>query len=169
MRNSSTSHKALFAVILFALPARALDPRRPLDEFFHDQWGIEQGFSFGTVYAIAQTNDGYLWIGTDQGLVRFDGKGFRILDKKEPALPSGRVLGLIADSENNLWIRLATEGLYRYRNGAVADMLAGRSDRQIAMMYRRSDGTPIFQSIRSTSLVYERGVIRAMPLTARTV
>ena len=169
MRNSSTSHRALFAVILFALPARALDPRRPLTEFFHDQWGIEQGFSFGTVYAIAQTNDGYLWIGTDQGLVRFDGKGFHFLDKKDAALPSGRVLGLIADSENNLWIRLATEGLYRYRNGAVTDMLAGRSDRQIAMMYRRQDGTPIFQSIRSTSLVYERGVIRAMPLAARTV
>jgi signal transduction histidine kinase/ligand-binding sensor domain-containing protein len=169
LRTSSISRKAILGVILFAVPAWALDPRRPLTEFPRDQWGIEQGFSFGAVYAIAQTSDGYLWIGTDRGLVRFDGKGFRILENKDaPSLPSGRVLGLIADSENNLWIRLAAEGLFRYRNGAVTDMLAGRDDRLIAMMYRRADGAPIFQSIRSTSFVYEHGVIKTIPLAART-
>jgi signal transduction histidine kinase len=169
LRNSSTSHKALLGVVLFAASAWALDSHRPLSEFPHDRWGIEQGISFGAVYAIAQTNDGYLWIGTDQGLVRFDGKGFHLLDKKDaPALPSGRVLGLIADNENNLWIRLATDGLFRYRNGAVKDMIAGRADRVVVVMCRRGDGTPIFQSIHSASLVYEGGVIKTIPMPETT-
>ena len=167
MRNSSICRNALLGVVLFVFPAWTLDSRRPLTEFHHDKWGIEQGFTFGAVYAIAQTSDGYLWVGTDQGLVRFDGKSFHLLVNREGALPSGRVLGLIADNENNLWIRLATEGLFRYRNGAINDMLAGRPDRQIAMMYRRADGTPIFQSVRSETLVYEHGMVKPVPMPAR--
>ena len=169
MRNSNTFHKAslgvraLLGVVLCAVSAQALDSRRPLSEFRHDQWGIDQGFSWGEVHAIAQTNDGYLWIGTDQGLVRFDGESFRLLDQRTaPALPASRVLGLIADNENNLWIRFAAEGLFRYRNGAIKDMLAGDSIHSIEMMHRRANGTPVFESTGHISLAVEHGVIKTI-------
>ena len=158
----------MLAVVCCAASLRALDSRRPLAEISHDQWGPEQGFSWGAVYAIAQTEDGYLWIGTEQGLVRFDGASFRLLDsKRAPSLPPGRVFGLLADHENNLWIRLATEGLFRYRNGGINDMLAGQEDRLIEMMYRRADGTPIFQSTWTTVFTYEPRTDKVIRLAVR--
>src|ERR1035438_9899166 len=57
--------------------AYGMDPNRAMSQYVHDRWGAEQGFPTGPVYAITQTADGYLWIGTGAGLVRFDGWGFR--------------------------------------------------------------------------------------------
>jgi ligand-binding sensor domain-containing protein len=164
----NTFHKALLVAAFSATSLQALDSQRPLAEISRDQWGPEQGFSWGSIHAIAQTGDGYLWIGTEQGLVRFDGVSFRLLDsRRAPALPSGRVLGLLADDENNLWIRLATEGLFRYRNGAIKDMLAGQEDRLIEMMYRRQDGAPVFQSTRTAVFTHEHGAEKITRLELR--
>ena len=168
MKNFNTFLKAVLAVACSAASLQALDSRRPLAEISHDQWGPEQGFSWGAVHAIAQTEDGYLWIGAEQGLVRFDGARFRLLDSnKAPALPTGRVLGLLADRENNLWVRFATEGLFRYRNGRIDDMLAGQEDRLIEMMYRRADGTPMFQSTWTAVFTYDAGTDKVNRLGVR--
>ena len=50
-----------------------------MSQYMSDQWGIDRGFPGGSVTAITQTGDGYLWIGTDKGLIRFDGFDFRLL------------------------------------------------------------------------------------------
>jgi len=57
--------------------ARALDPNRLPPQYVRGQWTTETGFPGGAVNGIAQTADGYLWIGTDRGLIRFDGFNFR--------------------------------------------------------------------------------------------
>ena len=57
--------------------ARALDPNRLPSQYVREQWTTETGFPGGAVNGIAQTADGYLWIGTDRGLIRFDGFNFR--------------------------------------------------------------------------------------------
>ena len=63
-----------------------------------------------------QSGDGYLWIGTQSGLVRFDGLNFRII-RDVPGLQNGEsVLGLTADRDGSLWIRLEAM-LLRYHNG----------------------------------------------------
>ena len=54
-----------------------MDPDRAMSQYVRDRWGAERGFPGGTVLAISQTGDGYLWIGTDRALVRFDGSTFR--------------------------------------------------------------------------------------------
>ena len=75
---------------LFANVAHAIDPNRAMSQYIHDRWRTEQGFPRGPVYAIAQTTDGYLWIGTEAGLVRFDGLNFRIVqDDSESFTLSG--------------------------------------------------------------------------------
>ena len=84
---------AALALIWFAVPARAIDPNRLISQYMHERWGIERGFTGGSVSSIAQTADGYLWIGTEQGLVRFDGLTFRVrspdADHSGPALDNG--------------------------------------------------------------------------------
>ena len=57
--------------------ARALDPSRLPSQYVREQWTTESRFPGGAVNGIGQTADGYLWIGTDRGLMRFDGFNFR--------------------------------------------------------------------------------------------
>src|SRR2546426_2870438 len=67
-------------VVCFVNAAWALDPNRTMSDYLHDRWGVEHGFPGGPVYAISQTPDGYLWLGTEKGLVRFDGLNFRLFN-----------------------------------------------------------------------------------------
>ncbi|MEO8596063.1 MAG: two-component regulator propeller domain-containing protein [Candidatus Solibacter sp.] len=98
--------------------AAALDPNRTIAQYVHDRWGAREGFPGGAVNSIAQTSDGYLWIASDNGLVRFDGLTFRLLEPgNTPSLPAGHVLELITDGEGVLWVRMESPYLLRYRGG----------------------------------------------------
>src|SRR6266851_6681374 len=88
-----------------------------MSQYIHDRWGTERGLPRGPVYAIAQTTDGYLWIGTEAGLVRFDGQNFRLVQDDSASFTLTSVLGLIADNDGNLWVRLHGPTLLRYRDG----------------------------------------------------
>jgi ligand-binding sensor domain-containing protein/signal transduction histidine kinase len=101
---------------LSAGSACAIDPHRALSQYVRDRWGTEQGFPRGPVYAIAQTSDGYLWIGTGAGLVRFDGVRFTVMHGRS-TFSFGSVLGLAADRDGGLWLQLEDQTLLRYRNG----------------------------------------------------
>src|SRR5215470_8073244 len=59
------------AVTCLVYDAQGSRTNSAMSDYVRDRWGIEQGFPGGPVYAIAQTPDGYLWIGTEKGLVRF--------------------------------------------------------------------------------------------------
>ena len=68
-------------------------------------WGIENGLSDRTITAIAQTTDGYLWVGTPKGLNRFDGNVFsRAGSAGGTTLQDSRIVGLLADGEGGLWV-----------------------------------------------------------------
>ncbi len=60
--------------------ARALDPRLRISQYIRDTLQTKDGLPEGEIRAIAQTSDGYLWFGTEEGLVRFDGVEFRVFD-----------------------------------------------------------------------------------------
>ncbi len=97
--------------------AYAIDPDRAMSQYVHDQWGAEQGFPKGPVYAITQTADGYLWIGTEAGLVRFDGRTFRLIKDDSGAFTISSVLGLAPDNNGCLWVRLQDFTIVRYCKG----------------------------------------------------
>ncbi|HTR34334.1 MAG TPA: two-component regulator propeller domain-containing protein [Bryobacteraceae bacterium] len=111
----------LTAVVIastFISPATfAIDPDRAMSQYVHDRWGPEQGFPLGPVYGIAQSGDGYLWIGTEAGLVRFDGWDFRLIKDDSGAFTIGSVLGLASDENGCLWLRLQDLSIVRYCNG----------------------------------------------------
>ncbi len=108
---------SLLALIAPARAADALDPSRVLTQYKNDRWQTEQGLPQNTVQALSQTRDGYLWVGTMDGLARFDGVRFTVFDSRTtPELGSGSILGLMEDAEGNLWIG-RTGGASIYRNG----------------------------------------------------
>src|SRR5215475_7745493 len=61
----------VFIWIADAPHALALDPKRAISQYVHQSWGPEQGLLGGDIYSIGKSPDGYLWLGTDRGLVRF--------------------------------------------------------------------------------------------------
>ena len=78
---------------------------------------MENGLPQNTVQALAQTKDGFIWLGTEVGLVRFDGNGFQVFDQNSsPALPGNDVRCLLAASDGALWIG-TSEGLARWKDG----------------------------------------------------
>lgn len=112
--------RALVAVCatVWAPVAHALDPHRLLEQYIRDRWTDEQGYQGGTVNAFAETPDGYLWLGAENGLIRFDGLTFRIFNHANTDLfQRSPVLGLATDPEGSLWILLQSRELLRYRRG----------------------------------------------------
>jgi signal transduction histidine kinase/ligand-binding sensor domain-containing protein len=84
--------------------ARALDPNREIRQLAHRSWGQKEGYP-GRTQALAQTTDGFLWLGTDDGLFRFDGVRFeRYSPKSGDKLRAGSVSDLIALPDGSLWI-----------------------------------------------------------------
>src|SRR5678816_2217197 len=87
--------------------AHAFDSPRDLSQFTHEVWLTENGLPQNTVHAIAQTRDGYIWIGTEEGLARFDGVKFTVFDKQNtPEIKSNYIRSLLADRQGALWLSL---------------------------------------------------------------
>src|ERR1700721_4478008 len=83
-------HKGLIkgiALLCLVNTAFGLDPTRRISQYVHDKWGEDKGFIGGRIYAIRQSADGYLWIGTERGLVRFDGSNFILIHQPFPDSP----------------------------------------------------------------------------------
>lgn len=97
----------------------ALDPAKPVDQYRYDSWEEPEGLPHYSINAIAQSPDGYLWLGTYYGLVRFDGKKFDVYDHENtPALTSNQIWRLQTDSDGNIWAGTAS-GLLRIRKGVI--------------------------------------------------
>ncbi|MCK4761751.1 MAG: helix-turn-helix domain-containing protein [Candidatus Aminicenantes bacterium] len=113
----------LFAVIIISQLLGGnlfgLDPGKKAGQYLMDQWKISAGIPSDTINSITQTPDGYLWIGTTKGLVRFDGVTFSIkhFAGKKKTYPL-EIRSLFVDSAGNLWIgRADCLTLYRYQTG----------------------------------------------------
>src|SRR5882757_7833695 len=95
------------AVVCVAVSASALDPARAVSQYLRDSWRADKGLLGRSITSVAQTSDGYLWIGTDKGLVRFDGLNFHHFERVQPdSTPIGSVRTLLVDGSNDLWILL---------------------------------------------------------------
>jgi signal transduction histidine kinase/ligand-binding sensor domain-containing protein len=106
-------------VLAGALCGKALEPTTPLANYGRQSWVMENGLPQNTVQAMVQGKDGFLWLGTEVGLVRFDGNGFAVFDKNStPALPGSDVRCLLAAKDGALWIG-TSEGLARWKDGVV--------------------------------------------------
>ena len=112
--------RGLWAAVALALalaPAgHALDPARRITQYIHRVWTQEDGLPQDTVRAIAQTPDGYLWIGTEEGLASFDGYDFRPFNRRSGTLPNDSVTALGVGGDGKLWAG-TPGGLVSYKEG----------------------------------------------------
>jgi ligand-binding sensor domain-containing protein/signal transduction histidine kinase len=107
----------LLAVAAFYQLRPALSAEQEPARYGHEVWQTEQGLPQNTVQAILQTRDGYLWIGTKEGLARFDGIRFTIFDKRNtPQLPHNQIRRLFEDRAGHLWITTPA-ALIQFKDG----------------------------------------------------
>ncbi len=91
--------------LLVATSALALDPNRMFTQYIQSSWTTEAGLPQNSVHAITQTANGYLWLGTEEGLTRFDGFDFTIYSHANtPGLPSNYIQALAGGRDGTLWI-----------------------------------------------------------------
>ena len=111
------------ALALFFFPARsllALDPDQPITQLYHSSWNAKNGLT-GAVMALEQTTDGYLWVGTTDGLFRFDGLSFERYKPENAAFPSSAVSALMAVPDGGLWIGYQRTGATLLKNGQITN------------------------------------------------
>jgi len=99
--------------------AFALNPALDVSQYAHTAWRIREGFTRGAVSSIAQTPDGYLWLGTEFGLLRFD--GVQNVSWQPPPgqhLPSDGITSLLAARDGTLWIG-TSKGLASWKGGKL--------------------------------------------------
>jgi signal transduction histidine kinase/ligand-binding sensor domain-containing protein len=141
-RGSVVIRTLMFNMLLAWCPgAVALNPALDISQYAHMSWKVRDGFVKGTVFSIAQTPDGYLWLGTEFGLVRFD--GVKRVTWQPPAgqrLPSSSIFSLLAAHDGTLWIG-TSKGLASWKDGKVTEYpeLAGQNIR--AQMLEDHEGT----------------------------
>ena len=90
----------------------AAEFERPINQFSHASWQTENGLPQNSVQAIVQTREGYLWLGTQEGLVRFDGARFSVYDRAHtPEIRVNHVQALYEARDGTLWVGLYGGGL----------------------------------------------------------
>ncbi len=100
-----------------ALPSAALDPRKALTQYSHDNWQSNRGLPQNAVNAVAQGPEGYLWCATQEGLVRFDGVQFTVFNKwNTPAITNNNIRALCFDRSGTLWAGTNGGGLVRFKD-----------------------------------------------------
>jgi len=123
-------------------PAHAVDPNQPTTSYLRTTFTVEDGLSSNVVNAILQTRDGFLWIGTDAGLNRFDGRQFTPFYFRGPkSTPQGIVRSLAEGPDGDLWLG-TNAGLFRIPRRALDQF-----DRSLSILYH--PGTGISDEVNS--------------------
>jgi len=151
--------KTWTVVFLLILPASvlggvafALAPKKVITQYAHETWTTEDGLPQNSVNDILQTRDGYLWLATFGGLVRFDGVQFVVFDRSIEGIKSQRIKALYEDKKGTLWAGTEDGMLIRYRDGKFTT-------------YTLQDGLPSEEAFRieeddqSNLWIIERGVV----------
>ena len=127
--------------LLFWSPAvYALDPSLDISQYAHTAWKIREGFVPGVIHQIAQTRDGYLWLASDSGLLRFD--GVRTVPWQPPAgerLPSKDIRGVMIARDSTLWLGTA-KGLASFKSGRLV-RYPELDDHDVYALFEDHEGT----------------------------
>lgn len=92
-------------------------------QYRFDSWTTDNGLPRNSITSIIQTRDGYLWLATVEGLVRFDGVQFKVFNKNNTkGLNTNRFRILYEDKDGTLWAGTNDGGLTRYRDGAFTSL-----------------------------------------------
>ena len=120
MAATATVRLALCLTVLLLSSGRAwaLDPAKQISQYTRTTWSRAEGLPATGVLAVLQSRDGYIWLGTEEGLVRFDGARFVVFNRRNtPAIGLNRITELYESSDGALWFAVSQGGAVRYRDG----------------------------------------------------
>ncbi|MBC8044383.1 MAG: hypothetical protein IAF08_13175 [Rhizobacter sp.] len=159
-----------------------LDPDKAITQYSQDNWRTEHGLPQNTVMSILATRDGYIWLGTYEGLARFDGIKFKLFDKASVReLKNSSVLALAESRDSTLWIGTNGGGVTAYKAGkfttyTVKEGLANdfiksiTEDREGNIWIGTNRGLSKFKAGKFTNYTTEQGlahnVVRAIRQSA---
>lgn len=131
---------ALEVILAAGHSACALDAALDINEYAHTAWTVRDGFSLGNIYAIAQTPDGYLWLGSEFGLFRFDGThSVRWQPPSGQHLPNSSINALLVTRDGTLWV--GTFGGLATWDGRKFTRMRQFDGRIITALYQDREGT----------------------------
>ncbi len=148
---------ALAYVLLGTGRVFALDPTKALIAYGRQTWRTDSGLPQNTIHAILQNHEGYLWLATEGGLVRFDGLQFVVFDSQNtPQIRSNNIRALAEDPEGNLWIATA-DGLTRFNGSDFKSFTtqAGLPSNNVLALDK--DQTGVIRITTSEGIVQNRG------------
>jgi PAS domain S-box-containing protein len=120
MSFASAFRAALLCCTLLALgpvQVRAIETERTLSQLIQNQWQTEHGLPQNAIHCMAQDHVGFIWIGTESGLVRFDGVKFEAFtEQSDPPVPHNFASSLLVARDGTVWAGTRTGGLWKYRN-----------------------------------------------------
>lgn len=153
---------------LLALSLHSLDPMRPVSLYQLNVRGEEHGLPSTTINAIAQGPDGYLWLGSEVGLIRFDGVKFKRIEPTFlPGVKSYLVLDIAFGKDGTLWAGTRENGVIRGVNGKfdILDMKSGLSSNEVWSIAPAPDNSVWFGA-RNGLNYYKDGKIKQAPFPA---
>src|SRR5260370_20693451 len=136
------------ALICLVGEVRALDPNHTVSQYLREQWTADNNFAGGAVEAMRERGDGYLWLGMEKGLVRFDGVTFR-LTSSFPEFSGGLVSGLTTDGAGRLCVIFWGAGVLCYRDGKFVNLasILQRRTLEVASSWREEDGASLLTDL----------------------
>src|SRR5216684_2365476 len=136
------------ALICLVGEARALDPNHTFSQYLREQWTTDNNFPGGAIDAITQTPDGYLWMGTEKGLVRFDGVNFRLISSFSE-FSGDPVSSLTTDGAGRLCVVFWGAGVLCYRDGKFVNLasILRRRTLEVASSWREEDGASLLTDL----------------------
>jgi signal transduction histidine kinase/ligand-binding sensor domain-containing protein len=138
-----------------SLKYKGPDPKKAITQYTHEVWQTDHGLPQNSVNSIQQTKDGFLWLATQEGLVRFDGVQFTVFDKNNtPQIKNNHIVSLCLDKQGVLWIAMLSEGVLTYDQGVFSTVqnIPQISGTQLRHIYRDYNGG-VWISTRDSGVV----------------
>jgi signal transduction histidine kinase/streptogramin lyase len=143
--NIRSKHSVFAALAWFACAATQAAVH---EQYRFDSWTTDNGLPQVSVNSILQTRDGFLWLTTFGGLVRYDGLRFQVFNTgNTKGLRTSRFIDLFEDREGSLWITTEGQGVTRYKNGNFTTYTIddGLPSTQISRIDGDVHGNPLFK------------------------
>ena len=160
--NASQRYRAFPSLLVLCCAlsvAKGNSGDRQLPQYSRDAWDSSRGYPGGRIFGLTQTTDGYLWIGTDSGLIRFDGLTFRVFSQAGPNhTPIESVFALAGDRRGNLLVSTFV-GVQRLhlRNDELEELprVAGQPSDPVSGIYPQHDGAILIATVRRGMIAYD--------------
>lgn len=142
------SLKIKFSIIIFitifsSVYLYGLDPSKKLHHYIHRSWQTIDGLPQNSANSIVQTDDGYIWIATQEGLTRFDGLSFKVFSRAtNPEILSNDIRYLATSPDGALWITTYSGGAIKYKDSTFTtiNVEKGLSENLVKTAYANESG-----------------------------